>query len=729
MSSLQYNVVHRIPGRIRVRLPRLRGDSVFQERLLGILNSQTGVRLVRIAAECASITIIFDEKKFSPESSLDKLNENSVMLSDLPVGKDVRKRLRKNRLYRFASLLEAPPAAQLALGIASLASVLLPVPSLITRLLLLSSSLPIFGRGIRTVLEEGRPAVEFMDGASVVLLTVESANLPASIMLLLIGISEYIRDYAAQRSERMLNELLSLSRSSAWLVRNETRVRVPVEKINVGDALVVYTGERVPVDSIIKRGQATVIKYGSTADALPHELGPGDEVAADSVLLEGKLYINCKTARTQPVMDRIMERERRHLLYRTSYQKNALKAGYSIVAPILFFAAGAFLLSRNLNQALTIICFDFVTGIRIALPTAILSFIYKAGREGVLIKTGAALEQLSKIDVIIFARTGVITAGESEVTELIPFTNKNPDELLAAAAAVEYRYHHPAARAIYRYAKRKNIKIEERKNSQLYAGLGVTAELGQRRVIVGSRRLMRQFNINVEAAQAAADYVKTRGDSAAFIAFDNELVGLIAYRDAVRTEAATALQRLKEKGVREIIMTSGDAGDPVERIAKSIGIERVFSQLSPEEKADLVRDFQLRGQKVALVGDDVSDALAMAQADLSIAMNDSTDVARYRADIIITDDDLNHLPDTVAMSKQAMNYLRQNMVVVSLPNWLGLMLSITNVIGPVRGTILNNGSVIVAALNGLRPALSHEPAIEYHPLNINHEQDDQSGSV
>lgn len=717
MSKLAYSILHRSNGRIRIRLNRVKSDQAFRERLYAVLKSKPGVCVVRIAESCASVLIVFEEKRFLAETVLQELSEEAVLLADLPLGRDSGKRLRKNSIYKLANALEATAPLQLTLGFASLLAAALSLPPVLKRGFLLIATIPLFGRGVRTLYEERRPGVDLMDGASILILTLETAYVPAAIMVLLIAVGEYIRDFATKRSEAMLDELLSLSRSSAWLVRNETRVRVPVEKIKEGDSLVVYTGEQVPVNGVIREGAATVIIAGAGFDTLPIEVEVGDKIPAESIVLEGKLYLSCTAPRLQAVMDRIMERERRRHLYRTSYQRVALKRAYGIITPVLLFAASAFLFSRNLNQALTIICFDFITGIRIALPTAILAYMYRAGKDGVLIKTGAALEELGKVDVIVFARTGVVTAGVSELTELIPLPGFASEQILSAAAAVEYRYHHPAARAIYRYAKQKKISITERKNSQLFAGMGVIADLEGCRVSIGSRRFMQQQNISVDKADAAALSMKGRGDSVVYVAFANELVGLIAYRDTVRHEAGAALLRLKQLGISELVMTSGDSGESVGRIASQIGIERVYSQLSPEEKADLVRDYQLRGKKVALVGDDVSDALAMAQADLAIAMNDSTDVARYRADIIITDDDLNHLPATIELSRQAMIHLRQNMLFVSLPNWLGLLLSVTNAVGPVRGTVLNNGSVILAALNDLRPALRQDQSIEFRPLN------------
>lgn len=716
MAKLDYEIVHSLPGRIRLRLPRIKFDVVFAERLRSYLYGLEGVISVKSSRDCSSLTLLFDDAFLSPEDTFADLQDEDILLCDSPLGDDGNS-LERNEIYRLASVIEVPPKLQLLLSGLSFLSGFFSLPALVTRGLLVLSSIPIFARGVRTAIEERRAPVEFLDGPAVLLLTFESNYLPAAFMSTLIAFGEYIRDVAAARSEAMLDELLSLSRSSAWLIKNDQRIKVTVDKVRAGDEVVIYTGEKVPVSGTIIEGSATVIRSDTSSDTLPTELGPGDTVLAESIVLEGKIYIRCTAPRMQVVMDRIMERERRRLLYRTHYQRTALKRGYRIVAPIMFFAAIAFLLSRNINQALTIVCFDFVTGIRIALPTAILSYMYGAGSTGVLIKTGAALETLSEIDVFIFARTGVITSGESEVIDVVPLNADDlpamaKDEIVAMAAAVEYRYHHPAARAIYRYAKKNKNQIAERKNSQLFPGMGVAADLDGKRIIVGSRRLMKIEDISVEKAKEEDKRLRTSDASVAYVAVDSKVVGLIAYKDPIRPEAQEALSQLRSLGLQELILCSGEVGDSVDETGRTVGVDRVFAQLSPEEKSDLVRDFQMRGKKVAVVGDDVSDALAMAQSDLSIAFNESTDVAQYRADIIITDDDLTHLPRALSMSKDARAFLRQNMLLVTIPNWLGLILSLTNVIGPARATVLNNGSVILAALNGLRPVFAYRDAFE-----------------
>ncbi len=705
---MQHKILHRIPGRIRVRMYRLKHDLVFQEKVVSFFLTLAGVRAVGVNPACASLTLEFDSSLFFPEETLARISESEIIQATI----QPKKLPAKNRFNNWVEKLEAPPIVQLGLGALSLASAVFGFPPALTRTVLALATAPIFGRGLRVFLEEGRPAVEFMDAASLIVLTVESAYMPASVMVFLIGIGEYIRDFAAQKSESMQDELLKLSQGSAWLVQNERRERVSISKLNIGDSIVVYTGERIPVRCRIEEGTATIVKAKSSLNKLPIQVGPGDEISAGAIIIDGKLYLTCISAKPKSQLSRALERERIRALYRTSYQRHALKKAYKIVNPIMLVSAFSFLLSRNVVQAFTIICFDFVTGVRIALPTSILSYMYNAGRNGVLIKAGSALEKLSEMDIVIFARSGVINVGDSEITSVLPLTDASADEILSAAAAVEYRYHHPAARAIYRYAQKRQLQISERRNSEFHPGLGVKALVDGRNVLVGSKRFMLDQEIDIESSEQSATEIKDRGDSVAYIAIEKELVGLIAYRDQIKEEGAAVLRELKQLGIKETILISGDSGNQVRRLSNSIETDKFYTGLSPEAKADLVRSLQVNGLRVAVVGDEVSDALAMAQADLSIALNSSTDIAKYRADIIFSDDNIKHLPASIELSRKSMSFLRQNMFAVSIPNWLGLILSLTNIVGPVNATILNNGSVILAALNGLLPALRRTEAAD-----------------
>lgn len=687
---------------------RLKHDLIFQEKISSYFLTLAGVKSVGVNPACASLTLEFDPSLFSPEKTLAATSESEVIQATI----QLKKLPASNKLNSWVEKLEAPPIVQLGLGIASLASTFLGLPPVLTRTILSLTAAPIIGRGLRVFLEEGRPAVEFMDAASVIVLTVESAFIPASVMVFLIGIGEYIRDFAAQKSESMQEELLKLSQGSAWLIHNDRRERVSAAKINVGDSIVVYTGERVPVRCRIEDGNATIVKAKSSANKLPIQVGPGDEISAGAIILEGKLYLSCIAAKPLKQLTRALERERVRSLYRTSYQKNALKKAYKIVNPILFVSALSFLLSRNIIQAFTIICFDFVTGVRIALPTSVLSYMYSAGKKGVLIKAGSSLEQLAELDTIIFARSAVINVADSEITEVVPTGEMTEEEILSVAAAVEYRYHHPAARAIYRSAQKKQLQISERKNSEFHPGLGVKAWVNGKTVLVGSKRFMLEQKIDIERSENVAEHIKELADSVAYVAIEGNLEGLIAYRDSIKTESTEVLKQLKDLGVQETILISGDSGSQVRKLSTLIESDRYYTGLSPEAKADLVRNLQLSGRKVGFIGDEVSDAIAMAQADLAIALNSGTDIAKYRADIIVADDDIRHLPPAVELSRESMSFLRQNMYAVSIPNWLGLILSLTNMVGPVNATILNNGSVILAALNGLLPALRKPPKVQ-----------------
>lgn len=709
---MELRILHRIPGRLRLRIERLKSDEAFRDRLYCLLKDKEAVKSVRIAVSCASLRLEFDEAEFDALAFLQALSQNEVMLTDLPLGKEVKPVLRRSLVYKLANSLEFPSSLQLALAAAALASCFFPL-GLTGRALLGLATLPVLARGIRTLYEDGKPGADLLDAGSVTLLNLRAAQGPGAIMLFLIALSEFIRDHAAERSSSMLKELLSLSQRSAWLVSGEEKKQIAADKLKAGDIIVVYTGESAAAEGIVESGHATVISAGQSAEKLPAEMEAGSRVGQDSIVLDGKLYLRCLGPRVVPAeQDRILERERKRLLYRTPYQRAALKNAYNIVMPMLFFSASAFALSRNINQALAIICFDLLSGIRIALPTLVLSYMYRAGKQGLLIKSGSALEELAKVDLVVFARTGVITSGESEVSRIMVLSDKYSENyLLERAAAVEYRYHHAAARAIYRQARLRQLRVPERKNSTLYPGRGISAEVEGSLVTIGNEALMQELAMDLSNAKNASEEISRSGDSLVYLALKNEVVAVICYKDKIRSEAGAALEALEKAGLKTFVFSSASRAvfseDNENQTNDQLRLSpaQSFFELSPEDKADLVRDFQLKGLKVAFCGDDLSDALAMAQADIALAMSDSTELARYRADIIVTNNDLKQIPQAYMLAKDCMSHLKQNMLVVSLPNWLGLLLSVSNRVGPVGGAVLNNGSVILAALNGLSPAV------------------------
>jgi P-type E1-E2 ATPase len=277
-------------------------------------------------------------------------------------------------------------------------------------------------------------------------------------------------------------------------------------------------------------------------------------------------------------------------------------------------------------------------------------------------------------------------------------------EVTRYAAAIEERYNHLTAYAIYSYAHLQRVPVPERTSSHVVSGLGMTGTVEGHTVIVGSTRLMDQYQIDVSEAAAFLNECHSRADSKVCVAIDGQLAGVISYHDPVRENAAEVIAALKRLNI-DVAMTTGGSQAAAEALASKVGIENVHFRVSPEEQAAIIKSYKQKGKHVAVVGYDVDDLLALEQADVAIALATGTEVTRYRADMLLTSDNLSGLVEGVQIARNGMNLARQNLAVVSLPNWCGLTLSVLGQSTELTSTLLNNGPVILGAANGLRPLI------------------------
>ncbi len=319
---------------------------------------------------------------------------------------------------------------------------------------------------------------------------------------------------------------------------------------------------------------------------------------------------------------------------------------------------------------------------------------------------GRALEQLARVDTIVFDKTGTLTLGAPRVTHVRAFGRcTSADEVLALAAAAEARLVHPAAEAIVRAAAEQRLAVPEREDSRYSVGLGVQAVVYGEQVLIGDHPFLTRAGVRLPAvALALADRLGKRGASTAFVARDGTAIGLIGYADAPRPEAASVLRGLRDRGVRELIMVTGDNEQAAHYVARRVGITRVEADVFPAEKAEIVRRLQAVGHVVAVIGDGINDSPALAYADVSFSLKAGSDIARETADIVLHGD-LYGLPQAIDTAREAMQRIRESVAIVAVPNAAGLALSTVGAIGPVAATALNNGASVAACLNALRPLL------------------------
>jgi len=724
-------ILHSLPGRVRVQIEGLRWEKEKADRLCLALIDVPGISIARLSLYTSSLVVGYDcnallerevtdllEKLWTDpnlfettETSAASTTSSSTALTTatnglLPI---LHKPLGMigRALTKVIDLVDrlTPHPVQLIVSGLAFGGALFGLPTVITRSLLGLGSLPILSRAARTALVERKLGVDGLDGAAAVLMLIQGNFKAAGFMTTLIALGEFIREQTSRKCEKMIVDLLGLAGRSAWVVKGKKRILVPADSVVVGDTVVVYAGEMVPVDGIVTAGHATVDQSKLTGESVPAEVEEGSIVYASTVLHEGKIYVLCSAVgmntRAGLVVDMVNTAPR----FETRTQNYASMAADKFVTPVLALGLASFLATRNLTHMMTILIFDFATGIRIAAPTAVLASMQKAARSGVLIKSGAALENLAQVDAILFDKTGTLTMGEPHVNSVVTYNGYSRSDVIRFAAAVEQRNNHPAARAIVRFALKEKISIPERSNSESHSALGVEARVEGHHVLVGNRRFFDQSGIEVTASDADAQTITEACESFAYVAINGKLAALMSYSDQLRPEARAVVMALRKRGVKRIVMATGDAEGPARAMAKKVGVDQVHFCVFPEQKAGLVKDLQHQGFKVAVVGDGINDSPALAHADVAISLHGGTDIAREKASVVLTDDNLTRLPQAIDLARSSLALVHQSIGIVTLPNAIGLGLATFGSIGPAMATALNNGSAIIAGLNSLRPLL------------------------
>jgi heavy metal translocating P-type ATPase len=709
-TTLDYQVKHSIPGRLRLKVNNLLFDAKHASGCILEISLLKGVDEVSTNYWNANAIISYDPEVIDVDTILDRLDALTYNTSHAVSTKGDRppKHAESFIVRAFRKVLTVldrslPAHLQLAFGVAAFASGVLQLPAVATKILLGFSMAPITSRALHTVLDEKKVGVDALDGIAAGLMLANGRLLETGFMTMLIAGGEFIRERTAKRCEEIVGDLLGLSGRFAWLVKGKKRICVPADEVQVGDTVVVYPGDMVPVDGIVTSGEAEIDQSKLTGESLPVEVKVGSTVLASTVAVEGKIHVRATAVGSQTKAGLVLECIASAPIHETKIQNYAALIADKMVVPIFIGAASCFVLTRNLSRLMSMLIFDFSTGVRIAAPTAVLASMHRAGKRGILIKTGSALEKLATVDAIVFDKTGTLTSGEPKVVHVERFNGHTADEVLALAASVEARLHHPASRAIVKAAQQKGLVIQDRATSEFVRGMGVKATIGDLQVVVGSRRLMDEEAIDVSEAAAAEQHAGSVGESIAYVAINNRVAGLIRYSDTLRAEAVDAMAQLKRLGIKRLIMATGDGKAAAERIAAKVGLKEVQAQAFPEQKAALVLQLKEAGYVVAVIGDGINDSPALAHADVAISLHGGTEAAKCSANVVLTDDDLRRLPEAIKIARSAMDLVRQNLGLAVVPNSAGLGLAAFGMVGPAGATLLNNGSAIVAALNSLRP--------------------------
>ncbi|MGW4018323.1 heavy metal translocating P-type ATPase (plasmid) [Rhodococcus aetherivorans] len=538
----------------------------------------------------------------------------------------------------------------------------------------------------------------------------EAATVLATFVLL----GHWFEMRARGGANEAIRTLLELAPPQAVVLRGGEPVEVPTAEVVVGDLLLIRPGAKIPVDGVVVEGSSEVDESMVTGESLPVTKAEGAEVIGASINTTGTLRVRATKVGSDTALAQIVALVQEAQNSKAPGQRLADRAAFWLVFVALIGGVGTFLVwwlvdgdvQRALLFAITVVVITCPDALGLATPTAIMVGTGLGAKRGVLFKNATALETSARIDTVVMDKTGTLTKGEPEVTDVV-VDGVDEEELLALVTAVERESEHPLAGAIVRYATARDITRAPLKNFRNVPGHGAVAEVAGRRVAVGNRKLMVAENVEFGSLMDRRDELASTGRTAVLVAVDGRGVGVIALADAARETSAEAVASLHELGI-EVVMLSGDNEATARRIAGQLGIDTVIAEVLPGDKADKIAELQRGGKKVAMVGDGVNDAPALAQADLGIAIGAGTDVAIETADLVLMRSDPLDVPIALRIGRGTLRKMRQNLGwavgynVVALPIAAGVFEPAFGlVLRPEIAALSMSGSSLIVAVNAL----------------------------
>ncbi|MFG6119600.1 heavy metal translocating P-type ATPase [Thalassobacillus sp. B23F22_16] len=528
----------------------------------------------------------------------------------------------------------------------------------------------------------------------------------SAILITLILVGKYFEAVAKGRTTAAISSLLNLQAKEATVLRNGQEIKIPLDEVSAGDVLIVKPGEKIPVDGEIIKGNSSVDESMITGESIPVEKEPGDQLIGATINKNGHIQMKATKVGKDTALAGIIKVVEEAQGSKAPIQRMAdVISGYfvpivvaiSIITFIVWMtivSPGDFTSALVASIAVLVIACPCALGL--ATPTSIMVGTGKGAEQGILFKGGEHLENTHKIDTVVFDKTGTLTKGTPEVTNY-----EGAPDILQLVASAEKSSEHPLADAIVTYAEQQGLELMEPSSFEAVPGHGIKAVLDGKEVQIGTRKLIRQLNVEYESYEVTMEKWENEGKTAMLIAVDNKVKGIIAVADTIKESAPEALRQLKEADI-ELVMLTGDNERTAQAIAKQLGIDRVIAEVVPEEKAERVKEIQLQDKKVAMVGDGINDAPALAIADVGIAIGTGTDVAIEAADLTILGGELTLIPKAVQLSQKTMKNIRQNLFWALAYNSAGIPIAAAGLLAPwIAGAAMAFSSVSVVS-NSLR---------------------------
>jgi len=692
LPAIDYHLVHEVPGRLRLHIPALGEPGCEPGYLEAWMEAAAAVSAVRSNRAARSLIIHYQGNASTRGTLLQRLQA----FPGEPIPGFGAEGLRE---------AEWAPMLTTAMTLAVL-PFLSPPARLLLTLVNVGSTL---AKGLDTLINHGIK-VEVLDAIAVGLAAADGKVFTANVTDLLLSLGEYLEVRTERQSDRLLRRLLRPQPAMAWVERAGELIQVDGAEVQVGETVVIGTGETVAVDGRVIGGMGLVNQAAVTGEDVPVRKEAPARVIAGSVVLEGRLRITATQVGAETSTARIARFIQESLNRGAATQRAADRLADQRVYLTLGTGALVYALTRDLTRLQAVFLVDYSCALKLGTPVAFKSGMHRAAQQGVLMKGGEAIERLAEVDTVVFDKTGTLTHSDLEVTDVLVLDGSGDcteTELLALVASVEEHASHPVAQAVVDAARERDLQHISHGEVDYMVAHGLSAEVQGGRIIVGSRHFLEEhMQIGFGRHEALIEALHAAGKTLLFVGNSRGPVGLIALRDTLREDAAATLARLRTLVIEQLVMITGDRREKALALGTELGLDAVHAEMPPEQKAGIIEALQRAGRKVAFVGDGVNDGPALTVANVGIAMPRGADIARATADIVLLDDHLRAVADAREIAGRTMALIKSNFRTAIGVNTGVLAAAVFGWLSPVGSALLHNGTtvgILLRALAGVQP--------------------------
>lgn len=691
---MKFSVVSHTQGRIRF-VSDFPFGSEGAEELADKLDLIPGIEGVRINPRTRSILLLYMDKQSLQEAKSVIARYMRTLASKslaIPQGQSVISDVAFWPMVRFFTRPLMPFPASLGM--------------------FFHSSWGIFSGGFKKLFS-GKLTVEVLDLSAIAASLLMRDFKTASTLVLLLGFGEKLEEWTRRKTMTNLTRSLAMNIDTVWIVKDGHELEVPLSSVTKEDLLKVRAGSAIPVDGKVIGGSATVNQASMTGESIGVLRTEGSTVYAGTVVEDGELLIQPTAVGQGTRLNKIIQFIENSEKVKANVESKAMKIADKVVSYSFLLSGLVWLFTRNLQRAAAVLMVDYSCALKMSTPVAFMSSMREGASHKILIKGGRYIEELAQVDTVVFDKTGTLTESHPKVSEVIPLGTWDRDTVLRNAACLEEHFPHPVAKAIVRAAADEELHHEEEHAEVKYVvGHGICTELNGEKVLIGSRHYIEEDEgVDCSGAEEIIESIASKGHTVLYLSRNGKLEGLIGIEDPIRKESVEVIEELRNLGIQNIVMLTGDGPRTAKNVAARLDIKEYYCQVLPEGKAQIIERMVKSGRKVLMVGDGINDSPALTAANVGVSLSEAADLAREVAAVVLLENNLKHLPLAIKLGKRTLSRIHQNFRASVGLNTAFLAGGLAGVLPAAVGAVLHNVTTVGVTLNAARaylPNLSEE---------------------